>query len=214
MFQGFEPVFDENSKILILGSFPSVKSRENGFYYGNPQNRFWKMLSQVFGEKFENDLESKKTFLKKHKIALYDVVLQSDLNGSADLSLEKSNRNLTDISALLPPNTKVEKILCNGKTAFKLLTQNNLNVFIEDERTFLNNPNLPNFNKKVCEEENLKTEEINSKNRQQIHEKEIVNSQNAQKPAKNAKIPILCLPSTSSANPRFDISVWQNALTK
>ena len=202
MFEGFAPVFDKNSKVLILGSFPSVKSRENGFYYGNPQNRFWKMMSQVFG---------KKAFLKKHKIALYDVVLQSDLSGSADLALEKSNRNLADISSLLPPHTKVEKILCNGKTAFKLLTKCNPSVICEKEKTFLK---ISNFDETSSEEKNLKTQKFNPEKCQQIQEKEKKNSKNAQKPAKNAKIPIFCLPSTSSANPRFDISVWQNALTK
>ncbi len=207
MFQGFEPVFDENSKILILGSFPSVKSRENGFYYGNPQNRFWKMLSQIFSKNFENNVESKKAFLKKHKIALYDVVLQSDLNGSTDLSLEKSNRDIADISALLPPCTKVEKILCNGKTAFKLLTQNNPSIIFENEKTFL----IANLkDKSIFKKVEEKSKKFNLENCQ----KETNCSKNAQKPVKNVKIPIFCLPSTSSANPRFDISVWKNALTK
>lgn len=191
MFHGFEPVFDKNSEVLILGSFPSVKSRENGFYYGNPQNRFWKMLSQIFDDKIENDIEGKKAFLKKHKIALYDVVLQSDLNGSADATLEKSNRNLADISMLLPPHTKVKKILCNGKTSFKLLSQNHPNIFFENSETFL-----------------IISTDLN------FEEKEIKISKNTQKSGKFAKIPIYCLPSTSSANPRFDLSLWQNALTK
>lgn len=191
MFHGFEPVFDKNSEVLILGSFPSVKSRENGFYYGNPQNRFWKMLSQIFDDKIENDIEGKKAFLKKHKIALYDVVLQSDLNGSADATLEKSNRNLADISMLLPPHTKVKKILCNGKTSFKLFSQNHPNIFFENGETFL-----------------IISTDLN------FEEKEIKISKNTQKSDKFAKIPIYCLPSTSSANPRFDLSLWQNALTK
>ena len=211
MFSGFEPIYDENSKVLILGSFPSVKSRENGFYYGNPQNRFWKMLAQIFGEKFENDIESKKAFLKKHKLALYDVVLQSDLLGSADLSLEKSTRNLADISSLLPPHTKVEKILCNGKTAFKLLTENNSNVIFEKEKAFIR---ISYFDDIAFEEKILKTRKINFEKFQHFQKKENKISKNAQKIAKNAKIPIFCLPSTSSANPRFDISVWQSILTK
>lgn len=69
-FVCFEPVVDKNSEILILGSFPSVKSREINFYYGNPQNRFWNVLEEFFGEKIENDIESKKVFLKNHKIAV------------------------------------------------------------------------------------------------------------------------------------------------
>lgn len=124
MNNGFEAVFDSNSKILILGSFPSVKSRETGFYYGNKQNRFWKMLENVFDEKIEDSIEFKKAFLLKHYIALFDVVKQSDISGSADTNLKKSSHKIADLSFLLPPNTKVEKILCNGKTAFELLTKN------------------------------------------------------------------------------------------
>lgn len=121
---GFAPVFDENSEILILGSFPSVKSRQNGFYYGNKQNRFWKMLEEVYGEKIEDEIEAKKSFVLKHKIALYDVVEESNLSGSADATLEKSTYTPSDISFLLPPHTKVGKILCNGKTAYGILTKN------------------------------------------------------------------------------------------
>ncbi len=124
MFKGFSPVYDKNSRILILGSFPSVKSREFGFYYGHKQNRFWKMLSQIYNEHISEDIESKTAFLLKHNIALYDVVLESDLKGSADVSLEKSQKKIADMSFLLPPNTKVEKIICNGKTAYNLLVEN------------------------------------------------------------------------------------------
>lgn len=124
MFNGFDPVFDKNSKVLILGSFPSVKSREYGFYYGNKQNRFWKMLEYVFNEKIEDDINFKKQFLLTHKIALFDVVEKSDLKGSADVSLEKSNHELADFSFLFPPNTKIEKVICNGKTAYNLFIKN------------------------------------------------------------------------------------------
>lgn len=124
MFQGFDACYDENSRVLILGSFPSVKSRRYGFYYGNKQNRFWKMLENVFEEKIGDDIESKKLFLKKHHIALYDAVTESNLTGSADESLIKSKIKLADLSFLLPPNTKVEKILCNGKAAYTLVAEN------------------------------------------------------------------------------------------
>ena len=67
----FEPVYNNESKILILGSFPSVKSREINFYYGHPQNRFWKILENIFNEKIENNKEIKKEFLLKHYIALW-----------------------------------------------------------------------------------------------------------------------------------------------
>ncbi len=125
MIEGFEPVYDKNSEILILGSFPSVKSREAGFYYGNKRNRFWTMLSQVFEEKIEDSIESKIAFLKNHKIALWDVVSQSDLNGSADKALEESNKKIANFSFLFPPHTRVRKILCNGKTAYNLFQEVN-----------------------------------------------------------------------------------------
>lgn len=118
--KGFEPVYDKNSKILILGSFPSVKSRAVGFYYENKQNRFWKMLEQIFGEKISDSIDDKKAFLKRHNIALWDVIQESDLKGSADVDLEKSNITTADFSFLFPPNTKIEKVLCNGKTAYNL----------------------------------------------------------------------------------------------
>ncbi len=153
MFSGFEPVFDKHSKVLILGSFPSVKSRQTGFYYGNKQNRFWKMLESIFNEKIEDNISAKKQFLLLHNIALFDVVSESDLSGSADLSLEKSNHKIPNFDFLLPPNTDVKIILCNGKTSYNLLLQN------------------------------YKTE-----------------------------LPVICMPSTSSANPRFNIEIWQNKL--
>lgn len=145
MFKGFEPVYDKNSRILILGSFPSVKSRENGFYYGHKQNRFWKMLSQIYIEKISEDVENKKSFLLKHNIALYDVVLESDLKGSADLDLEKSQMKIADMSFLLPPHTKVEKIICNGKTAYNLLMEN-FNTTIPIVYLSSTSPANPRFN--------------------------------------------------------------------
>ncbi len=124
MFNGFEAVYNNNSKVLILGSFPSVKSREYGFYYGNKQNRFWRMLEFVFNEKIEDNIDFKKQFLLNHNIALFDVVVQSDLKGSADISLEKSDCKIADFSFLLPPNTDINKIICNGKTSYNLFTEN------------------------------------------------------------------------------------------
>ena len=82
-----EPVFDENSKILILGSFPSVKSREEGFFYGNPQNRFWKVLSSLYKEESPNTIEKKKEFLLSHNIAMFDVIKSCDIMASGDVVL-------------------------------------------------------------------------------------------------------------------------------
>ncbi len=124
MNKGFEAVYNKYSEVLILGSFPSVKSREVGFYYGNKRNRFWSMLEQVFDIKINDNKNDKITFLHKHKIALYDVVEESNLEGSADDKLIKSSNKIADISFLLKPHTNVSKIICNGKAAYNLLTRN------------------------------------------------------------------------------------------
>ena len=82
------PIYDENSGILILGSFPSVKSREEGFFYGHPQNRFWKVLATVFGEKPPETVEEKKAFLLRNHVAVWDVICSCDIVGSSDSSIK------------------------------------------------------------------------------------------------------------------------------
>lgn len=110
------PHFDKNSRILILGSFPSVKSREVGFFYGHKQNRFWKVLSLVFGEDEPQTIDEKKEFLYRNRVALWDVIASCDIEGSADSSIKNVVPN--DLSVILC-NSKVEKIFVNGKTAEK-----------------------------------------------------------------------------------------------
>ena len=83
-----EPVYDKNSRILILGSFPSVKSREAGFFYGHPQNRFWKVLSSICGCEVPVTIEEKKTFLHENHIAVWDVIRSCDIEGSSDSSIK------------------------------------------------------------------------------------------------------------------------------
>ena len=83
----FEPVFDENSKILILGTFPSVKSRENHFYYGHPQNRFWKVMAAVMDSTQPQTIEEKKNFLLENHIAVWDVIHSCSIEGSSDSSI-------------------------------------------------------------------------------------------------------------------------------
>ena len=112
----FPPLYDENSKILILGSFPSVKSREQLFFYGHPQNRFWKVTSAVFGVKTPNTIQEKKDFLLSCNIALWDVIASCDIQGSSDSSIRDVTAN--DLSPILS-NSKVERIFTNGKTADK-----------------------------------------------------------------------------------------------
>lgn len=92
------PVFDRHSKVLILGSFPSVKSRETQFFYGHPQNRFWKVTSAVFSAPEPRTLTEKKTFLLSHGIAVWDVIASCDIEGSSDSSIKNVVSNdLTEI---------------------------------------------------------------------------------------------------------------------
>ena len=113
----FEPVFDENSEILILGTFPSVKSRENNFYYGHPQNRFWRVLSEILGTEAPKDIEAKKQMLLSNRIAVWDVVKSCEISNSADSTIKSVVPN--DLSEILE-KTRIKKIYANGKTAEKL----------------------------------------------------------------------------------------------
>ena len=111
-----EPVFDKNSKILILGSFPSVKSREQMFFYGHPQNRFWKVISKIFNSDFPNTIEEKKQLLLNNHIAVWDVIAYCDINGSSDSSIKNVIPN--DLTVILNI-ADIRKIIVNGKTAEK-----------------------------------------------------------------------------------------------
>ena len=113
----FEPIFDKNSKVLILGSFPSVKSRENNFYYGHPQNRFWKVLAQIFEVEVPQSIEEKKTFLLEHNIAVWDVIESCTIIGSSDSSIKDVVVN--DFSKVLE-NSAIERIYVNGGKAYEL----------------------------------------------------------------------------------------------
>ncbi len=148
---GFSPVFDKNSKVLILGSFPSVKSREISFYYGNKQNRFWRMLCGFFQEEIPKSPEEKKAFLLRKGIALWDMVDSCEIEGSADASVK--NAKIVDLECILS-NTPIEKILLNGALAYDLFCQKYADV----------------------------------------------------------QIPYIKMPSTSPANPRFDMEIWRKEL--
>lgn len=112
----FPPLYDKNSKILILGSFPSVKSREQMFFYGHPQNRFWKVISAVMGEETPQTIEEKKNFLFSNNIALWDVIASCDITGSSDSSIKNVVAN--DLTEILN-NADIKQIFVNGKTAEK-----------------------------------------------------------------------------------------------
>lgn len=114
---GFGPVFDDNSRILILGSFPSVKSRAEGFYYGHPRNRFWKVLAAVWKEEEPKTIQEKKEFLFRNGIALYDVIEECDIIGSSDSSIK--NVIPSDLSSIFE-TAKINAVFTNGKTADRL----------------------------------------------------------------------------------------------
>ena len=113
----FEPVFDKNAKILILGSFPSVKSREQQFYYGHPKNRFWNLLALLLKDSCPGTIAEKKDFLHRHGIAVWDVIESCDIIGSSDSSIK--NVVPADINSILK-NTNIKSIFANGTKAYDL----------------------------------------------------------------------------------------------
>ncbi|MBQ9773206.1 MAG: DNA-deoxyinosine glycosylase [Clostridia bacterium] len=109
-----EPVYDRESRVLILGSFPSVRSREEGFFYGHPQNRFWRVLAAVFDTRVPETVEEKRAFLLEHHIALWDVIASCTVAGSSDSSIRDVVPNeLEQILSVSP----IERIYVNGKAA-------------------------------------------------------------------------------------------------
>lgn len=112
-----EPVYDTNSRILILGTFPSVKSREAKFYYKHPRNRFWKVIAEIVGNKECETIEEMKKMLIDNKIAVWDVIDSCEITGSSDASIK--NVVPADLSIILD-NANIKKIYANGDKAFKL----------------------------------------------------------------------------------------------
>ena len=112
----FGPLYDEKSEILILGSFPSVKSREEKIFYGHPQNRFWRVLSAVLGCQTPKTVDEKRELLLENKIALWDVIASCEITGSSDSSIKEVSAN--DISIILD-SANIKAIYVNGKTAEK-----------------------------------------------------------------------------------------------
>lgn len=110
----FPPLYDGNSKILVLGSFPSVKSREQLFFYGHPQNRFWRVTAAVYGAETPKTIPEKKAFLLSHGIALWDVIASCEITGSADSSIKNAVAN--DLSPIFA-EAAIKHIFVNGQTA-------------------------------------------------------------------------------------------------
>lgn len=116
------PLYDGNSKILILGSFPSVKSREAQFFYGHRQNRFWRVVSAICNEECPQTTEEKRAFLLRNNIAAWDVIGSCDIVGSADSTIKNVTPN--DLSVILN-NAPIKQIFVNGATAYKYFTKYN-----------------------------------------------------------------------------------------
>lgn len=112
-----EPVFYKNSKILILGTMPSVKSREAKFFYMHPQNIFWKVISDILHQPFPDTIEEKKSFLLNNRIAVWDVLKSCEIEGSSDSSIK--NPVLNDFSKIIA-NSEIEAIFTTGSKATNL----------------------------------------------------------------------------------------------
>ena len=144
--KGFEPFFTAQSKLLILGSFPSVKSRAQNFYYGNPQNAFWRILSNFFKESEPKTVEDKKSFLDLHNIALWDIVTECEIVGSQDATIK--DYRVADLNLLLK-NCNLRLIILNGGTAEKIF----LKKYAEIEVPFIKLPSTSPANARRKDEE-------------------------------------------------------------
>ncbi len=113
----FDAFFDKDSRVLILGTIPSPKSREQGFYYGHPQNRFWKVLADVLGEEFPQTVEERKVFLKRNHIALWDVLESCEIKGASDVSIRNARPN--DMNRILQA-ADIRAIFTTGAKAAQL----------------------------------------------------------------------------------------------
>lgn len=116
-YHELEPIYDRDSRVLILGTMPSPKSRENGFYYSHPQNRLWKVLAEVFGERLPVSAEEKKAFLLIHRIAMWDVLKSCRIKGADDSSISGAEPN--DINRILTA-ADIKGIFTTGKKATDL----------------------------------------------------------------------------------------------
>ena len=143
---GFAPAFDEKSRVLILGSFPSVKSRLIEFYYGNKQNRFWRLICGYFGETVPETTEGKKAFLAKYNVALWDIVTACEIDGSSDASIKNAEiANLHEVLSF----AKIEKILLNGSMAYRLFVERYGDLPVPYEKMPSTSPANPRFDESV-----------------------------------------------------------------
>ncbi len=141
---GFPPVYDEESRLLILGSFPSVQSRKIDFYYGNKQNRFWTTVCGFFGESVPDGKEGKIEFLSRRKIALWDIVTECEIEGSKDSTVK--NAVTADLEKIFK-ESKIEKILLNGALAYRLFMEKYGEIAVPYRKMQSTSPANPRFTK-------------------------------------------------------------------
>lgn len=113
----FGPLFSVHSRTLILGSFPSIKSREQSFFYGHPQNRFWRVIAAVCGAEVPSTITEKKELILRHELALWDSIASCEITGSSDASIRNARAN--DLSVILD-HSSIEHIYCNGRKSYEL----------------------------------------------------------------------------------------------
>ena len=147
---GFPPVYDEHSKVLILGSFPSVKSREISFYYGHKQNRFWKMLCGYFGKEIPPTVEGKRAFLKENRVALWDIAVACEIQGSSDASVK--NAEIAELGEILR-KAEIKRILLNGTLAYELFLKKYADISIPYAKMPSTSPANPRYDEKVWRRE-------------------------------------------------------------
>ena len=117
LYHPFGPLYNKESRILILGSFPSVKSREQNFFYGHPQNRFWKVIAALYEQPLPQTIEEKKQLILDNGLALWDSIASCEITGSSDSSIRNARAN--DINVILD-SCNIEKIYCNGRKSHEL----------------------------------------------------------------------------------------------
>ena len=117
LYHPFGPLYNKESRVLILGSFPSVKSREQNFFYGHPQNRFWKVIAALYEQPMPQTIEEKKQLILDNRLALWDSIASCEITGSSDSSIRNARAN--DINVILE-SCNIEKIYCNGRKSHEL----------------------------------------------------------------------------------------------
>ena len=142
MIESFAPIYDKNCRVLILGSCPSLQSLAKGEYYGNRQNRFWRVMFRLLGEEYSDDYSVKTGMLLRHGVALWDVVLSCTIAGSSDASIERET--VADVASLVK-GSGICRILCNGTTAYRLFAEHFLELVPIAKKLPSTSPANPRF---------------------------------------------------------------------